>query len=86
MEISSTLCNSQLVRARDVKFLYNISRAMYHTSHFMCRMAQVTCPVLHVTCHYKKNGQISGAGWCWVYYQRGLARLVKKQCKVYNGN
>ena len=41
----------QTVRARDMKFLDNVSHVTCHVSCVMCQMSCVTCQLSHVTCH-----------------------------------
>ena len=69
MEIYSKHCQSQTIRAFELKFWENVHPppcVIYHMSHFTCCVSCFTC---HVS-------QISGASRWRVCYQRGINRLV----------
>ena len=51
VEISSKHLHSQFVRAKELKFLENVHRTMYHMSHVMCHVSWVMGHMSHLTSH-----------------------------------
>ena len=85
---SSRNHKSQTVRARDLpfwEFVHPPPCVTCHMSHVKCHVSGVRCQVSPVMCQMSHvfilffPGQIGGACWWMVCYQRVLPRLVYKQ-------
>ena len=82
--MSHVTCNSQTVRARELKFwekdhllppvTCHFSHVRFHVSHVRCHMPRVTCHMSGVACHLKKIYIVCVIFFikCWSYLVEGL--------------